>query len=320
MPVASFDSILEKHSISLNAREIEIFQINMGKMCNLACKHCHVEAGPNRKEIMNRETLEKCLNLIDKHNFKTIDLTGGTPEVNPHFRWFIAELGKRQKEVLVRSNLVVLLEKEYSDMIELLAKNKITLIASFPHIQKDRTDKQRGNGVYEGLIDIIRILNKVGYGINPELKLHLVHNPVGAYLPGNQIVLEQEYKKVLGNEHGIRFNSLYCITNMPIGRYLNFLQNSGNYESYMEELVNAFNPAAARNVMCVNTLSISYDGYLYDCDFNQMIDLKLKNDLPQHLDEFDLDKLARREISIGDHCFGCTAGSGSSCGGAIQLS
>ena len=158
----SFESILEKHSISLRAREIEIFQINMGKMCNLACKHCHVEAGPNRKEIMNRETLEKCLKLIDKHNFKTIDLTGGTPEVNPHFRWFISELGKRQKEVLVRSNLVVLLENEYSDMVELLTKNKITLIASFPHIQKDRTDKQRGNGVYDGLINIIRILNNLG--------------------------------------------------------------------------------------------------------------------------------------------------------------
>lgn len=315
----SFESILEKHSISLRAREIEIFQINMGKMCNLACKHCHVEAGPNRKEIMNRETLEKCLKLIDKHNFKTIDLTGGTPEVNPHFRWFISELGKRQKEVLVRSNLVVLLENEYSDMVELLTKNKITLIASFPHIQKDRTDKQRGNGVYDGLINIIRILNNLGYGINPELKLHLVHNPVGAYLPGNQIVLEQEYKKVLQNEYGIQFNSLYCITNMPIGRYLNFLKSSGNYESYMEELVNAFNPAAARNVMCVNTLSISYDGFLYDCDFNQMINLKLKNGLPQHLDDFDLEKLAGREISIEDHCFGCTAGSGSSCGGAIQL-
>ncbi|MBK8397977.1 MAG: arsenosugar biosynthesis radical SAM protein ArsS [Leptospiraceae bacterium] len=319
MQTPSFESILEKHSISLRAREIEIFQINMGKMCNLACKHCHVEAGPNRKEIMNRETLEKCLKLIDKHNFKTIDLTGGTPEVNPHFRWFISELGKRQKEVLVRSNLVVLLENEYSDMVELLTKNKITLIASFPHIQKDRTDKQRGNGVYDGLINIIRILNNLGYGINPELKLHLVHNPVGAYLPGNQIVLEQEYKKVLQNEYGIQFNSLYCITNMPIGRYLNFLKSSGNYESYMEELVNAFNPAAARNVMCVNTLSISYDGFLYDCDFNQMINLKLKNELPQHLDDFDLEKLAGREISIEDHCFGCTAGSGSSCGGAIQL-
>lgn len=311
-----FQATLKDHSISLQAREIEIFQINMGKMCNLACKHCHVEAGPNRTEIMERTTLEKCLEIIDKHNLRTIDLTGGTPEVNPNFAWFIEELGKRKKEVLVRSNLVVLLEPEYSSLIELLVHNKITLVASFPHIQSDRTDKQRGQGVYDGLIKIMQILNSHQYGIDPDLKLHLVHNPVGAYLPGSQKVLEAEYKKVLMQKFGISFHSLFCITNMPIGRYLNFLQKSGNYNEYMEELVNAFNPSAAWNVMCRNTLSIGYDGRLFDCDFNQMIEMDLLGDLPKHLDDFDFDKLSKRSIAIGDHCYGCTAGSGSSCGGA----
>lgn len=313
-----FASELKKHSISPHARDIEIFQINVGKMCNLACKHCHVEAGPNRTEIMDTETMAKCLDLIDKHGFKTIDLTGGTPEVNPHFRWFIKELGKRNKEVFVRSNLVVLLEEEYQDMIDLLVENRVTMVASFPHIQSNETDRQRGTGVYDDLIKVIKILNDRGYGHDPELPLHLVHNPVGAYLPGSQSSLEKEYKRVLYDNYGIVFNSLFCITNMPIGRYLSYLKRSGNYTEYMEELVNAFNPLAADNVMCKNTLSIGYDGKLYDCDFNQMIEMGLEENLPQHLDEFDYEKLSKRKISLGEHCFGCTAGSGSSCQGSTS--
>lgn len=284
-------------------------------MCNLACKHCHVEAGPNRKEVMSKGTLLQCLNLIDKHDFKTIDLTGGTPEVNPNFRWFIQELGKRKKEILVRSNLVVLLEKGYEDMIELLVQNQVTMIASFPHIRQDRTDKQRGDGVFDRLIQILQKLNQHGFGHSPELSLHLVHNPVGAYLPGNQKILEAEYKKVLQNKYGITFNSLFCITNMPIGRYLSYLKSSGNYTDYMEELVNAFNPAAADNVMCTNTLSVGYDGKLYDCDFNQMIEIGLEEGLPRHIDQFNYERLSKRKISVGEHCYGCTAGLGSSCQG-----
>jgi radical SAM/Cys-rich protein len=291
----------------------------MGKMCNLACKHCHVEAGPNRKEIMGKDILLRCLSLIDKHNFQTLDLTGGTPEVNPHFRWFIKEIGYRKKEILVRSNLVVLLEKGYEDIIDLLVENQVTMIASFPHIQADRTDRQRGNGVFDALIKILQKLNRYQYGTSSKLQLHLVHNPVGAYLPGNQSSLESEYKKVLLEKYGIVFNSLFCITNMPIGRYLSYLKNSGNYTEYMDELINSFNPVAARNVMCTNTLSVGYDGRLYDCDFNQMIDIGLEEGLPQHINQFDYEYLSKRKISIGDHCYGCTAGSGSSCQGSTAI-
>jgi radical SAM/Cys-rich protein len=311
-----FHESLQKHSIQLRSREIEIFQINLGKMCNLTCKHCHVEAGPNRKEIMTLDTLKTCLNLIDQHKFKTIDLTGGTPEVNPNFQWFINELGKRNLEILVRSNLVVLLEDSYKHLLDDIVKNKITMIVSFPHISHERTDKQRGKGVFDNLIQAIQLINKYGYGKDPNLKLHLVHNPVGAYLPANQSALEIEYKKTLLEKYNIVFNSLYCITNMPIGRYLNYLKSSGNYEDYMTELVNAFNPLAAQNAMCTNTISIGYDGQIYDCDFNQMLDLNVKAEYPNHIVNFDLKLLSTRDIVISEHCYGCTAGSGSSCQGS----
>lgn len=316
MEIPSFQSTLEKHAISFYSNDVEIFQINLGKMCNLACKHCHVEAGPKRKEIMDQSTVNKCLELIDTYHFKTIDLTGGAPEMNPNFRWFVKELGKRKKEILVRSNLVILLEKEYEDIISLFAENNVTVIASLPNIHSEITDRQRGNKVFDRTISAIQLLNQHQYGIAPDKLLHLVYNPVGAYLPGNQASLEKDYKKVSLNKYNIVFNSLFCITNMPIGRYLWYLEKSGNYMDYMIELVNAFNPSAANNVMCLNTLSIGYDGSLFDCDFNQMIRLPTFHKVPKHINDFDINLLSNRKISIGEHCYGCTAGSGSSCQGA----
>jgi radical SAM/Cys-rich protein len=313
------DRITETGKPFLHPKSLEILQINLGYMCNQVCAHCHVDAGPDRKEMMTRITLKKCLDLIETTLVKTLDLTGGAPEMHPDFRWFVSEAFKLGVEdFIVRSNLTILrANKKYYDLPEFFKAHNIHVISSLPFYKKEKTDRQRGSGVFVKSIEALQELNAVGYG-KPKtgLLLDLVYNPSGAFLPGNQKALENDYKKALNDEFDIDFNQLFTITNLPISRFLEYLIASENYDDYMKSLVEAFNPAALENVMCRNTLSIRWDGYLYDCDFNQMLDLKVENPI-QHLDDFDLDSLQKRNIRISQHCYGCTAGSGSSCQGAV---
>ncbi len=303
----------------LQPAEMQIFQVNIGKMCNQTCRHCHVDAGPDRKEIMTKETMQECLHTLkDSPQLKTVDLTGGAPEMNPNFRWFIEEIKKLNRHLIVRCNLTIILaNKKYYDLPLFYKHHNIEVVSSLPFYTQDRTDRQRGNGVFGTSIKVLQMLNEVGYGKEGKgLILNLVYNPAGAFLPPSQQALEKEYKQSLMQHYGIVFNNLFSITNMPISRYLDFLITSGNYEKYLEKLVNAYNAAAASNVMCRNTISIGWDGYLYDCDFNQMLELKVSSK-SKHISEFNISELNNRNIVIGQHCYGCTAGSGSSCGGAV---
>lgn len=306
----------------LKPTQLEIFQVNVGKMCNQTCKHCHVDAGPDRKEIMTRETIQQCLDALDKadaagYPVKTIDLTGGAPEMNPNFRWFVEELHKRGKHVMVRCNLTIILANpKYNDLPQFFKAHGVEVVSSLPHFSARRTDAQRGDGVFEKSIKALQMLNEVGYGIEGTgLLLHLVYNPSGAFMPTSQVSLEKEFKQQLKRQFSIDFNSLFVITNLPISRFLDYLVQSGNYEGYMEKLVNSFNPAAAASVMCRNTISVGWDGQLYDCDFNQMLDLLVEEGSPRHIKDFDVAQLNSRDIILNQHCYGCTAGAGSSCGG-----
>ncbi len=304
----------------LKPTKIEIFQINMGKMCNQVCAHCHVDAGPDRKEIMTRETLEKCLEILAIADIPIVDLTGGAPEMNPNFRWFVEEAYKLGKKIMDRCNLTIILaNKKYHDLPQFLAKHEVEVVSSLPYFSKSRTDSQRGDGVFEKSIKALQMLNEVGYGKEgSDLKLNLVYNPSGAFLPASQASLEADFKRQLKRKYDVEFNNLFAITNLPISRFLDYLIQSGNYEEYMTKLVEAFNPVAAENVMCRNTISIGWDGYLYDCDFNQMLDLKVAcPSSKQHINDFDLEALTNRNIVLNQHCYGCTAGAGSSCGGEV---
>jgi radical SAM/Cys-rich protein len=316
-----FQQKLEENNLyPLKATGVEVFQVNVGKMCNQVCKHCHVDAGPDRKEIMTRETMKQCLKaLINNPSLKTADLTGGAPEMNPDFRWFVEEITKLKRHVIVRCNLTIILaNKKYHDLPQFFAQHGVEVVSSLPFYTAERTDRQRGDGVFEDSIKALQMLNEVGYGKEGSgLHLNLVYNPAGAFLPPAQEALEKEYKVALMEHYGIVFNNLFAITNLPISRYLDYLLTSGNYEKYMEKLVTAFNPTAAANVMCRNTISIGWDGYLYDCDFNQMLDLKVDCGNSKHISQFNVDALNRRSVIIGQHCFGCTAGAGSSCGGVV---
>ena len=317
-PMPTFESKLDNIGLyPLKPTGIDVFQVNLGKMCNQVCKHCHVDAGPDRKEIMTKATMQHCLEGLDRSDIQTIDLTGGAPEMNPDFRWFVEALTERGKEVIVRCNLTIILaNKKYHDLPAFYRKHRVQVVSSLPHFSARRTDAQRGDGVFESSIKALQMLNDVGYGMpDSDLELNLVYNPSGAFLPGDQDGLELEFKNRLQQDHGIRFNHLFAITNLPISRFLDYLVNTGNYEEYMQKLIDAFNPGAAEGVMCRNTISIGWDGFLYDCDFNQMLDLKLTNGTPQHIMNFDVSALESREILLNRHCFGCTAGAGSSCGG-----
>ena len=299
--------------------QVEIFQVNIGKMCNQTCRHCHVDAGPDRKEIMTIGTMQQCIDVLKKNpQLKTVDITGGAPEMNPNFRWFIEEIVKLQRHVIVRCNLTIILaNKKYYDLPQFYKHHNVEVVSSLPFYTQDRTDRQRGNGVFDDSIKALQMLNEVGYGKDATgLILNLVYNPSGAFLPPSQMSLEKEYKLALRQKFGIEFNNLYAITNLPISRFLDYLLQTGNYENYMEKLVNAYNPSAAENVMCRNTISIGWDGYLYDCDFNQMLELKLCGVI-EHIKDFDLQEMNNRNIIIGQHCYGCTAGAGSSCGGSV---
>ncbi|PWH87230.1 arsenosugar biosynthesis radical SAM (seleno)protein ArsS [Brumimicrobium oceani] len=310
------DKLKENNQFPLKARTTNILQLNLGYMCDLTCEHCHVDAGPDRKEIMTKETLEHVLNVIDSTDVHTVDLTGGAPEMNPNFLWLVEELTKRNVKTIVRSNLTILVSnKRYRTYPEFFKKHKIEVIASLPCYTKENVDKQRGSGVFNKSIESLLILNQLGYGLEgTELNLHLVFNPGGASLPPEQSALEKDYKVSLKADWNIEFNSLYTITNLPISRYLDFLLAANKYESYMETLINAYNPVAAENVMCRDTISVDWEGYLYDCDFNQMLQLKVLGKR-KHVSEFDQEELLKRNIMIGQHCYGCTAGAGSSCQG-----
>lgn len=300
--------------------KLEIFQVNVGYMCNQTCKHCHVDAGPDRKEIMSKETMQQCIDILAQHNIPTLDITGGAPEMNPHFWWFVTEAKKAGvKEIIVRSNLTIIrANPKYYDLPEFFKENGVRVVSSLPYYKRVKTDRQRGNGVFDKSIEALEMLNAVGYGKeNSGLFLDLVYNPSGAFLPGDQSELEAEFKKALKEDFNLEFSNLFTITNLPISRFLDYLIASENYEDYMEKLITSFNPLAVEGVMCRNTVSIDWQGNMYDCDFNQMLEMKTDNKAGQHISEFNLEKLENRNILVNQHCFGCTAGAGSSCQGTV---
>lgn len=307
-------ALAENGRLPLTPAKLEIFQINVGKLCNMACRHCHVDASPDRKEIMTRETVDLCLRALDKTEAHTVDLTGGAPELNPNFRYLVDQCVARGKHVIDRCNLTVLLLPHMEDLPQWFADRGVEVVCSLPHYRQRNTDAQRGDGTFEKSIEALRRLNQAGYGTgDPRRQLTLMSNPVGAFLANAQASLEQEWKAGLQKYQGVTFDRLITLNNMPISRFLEWLEASGNLQSYMELLVNSFNPGTIDGLMCRNTISISWDGKIYDCDFNQMLELEA----PMHVRDFDPQRLEKRPIRIDRHCFGCTAGAGSSCGGAI---
>jgi radical SAM/Cys-rich protein len=313
------DKIKEVNQFPLLPKKIEILQINVGYVCNQVCAHCHVDAGPDRKEIMTVETMQQILEVLKTTEITTLDLTGGAPEMNPNFRWFVEEAAKiGVKDFIVRSNLTIIrANKKYHDLPEFFKKHNIHVVSSMPHWTKGKTDIQRGDGVFDKSIKALQELNAVGYGMpGSNLKLDLVYNPSGAFLPSDQTTMEKDFKKALKEDFNIDFHQLFAITNLPISRFLDYLIASDNYEDYMYSLVEAFNPSAVANVMCTNTVSVSWDGWLYDCDFNQMLGLKVASK-SKHISDFNESELKNRKIIISQHCYGCTAGAGSSCQGVV---
>jgi radical SAM/Cys-rich protein len=312
-----FDEALEGSGLHpLTSTGIEILQVNVGKLCNQTCNHCHVDAGPDRTEVMTRETAEWSIRALEKTDIPTLDITGGAPELNPEFRWLVEQSKQLGRRVMDRCNLSVLLLPSQSDLAEFLARHEVEVVASLPYFLAAQTDAQRGEGVFDKSIEAMRKLNVLGYGEpGSGLVLNLVYNPVGAFLPPPQHAIESDFRRELKTQHGVVFNSLYAITNMPISRFLEFLIRTGNYDRYMQRLIQAYNPVAAGGVMCRNTLSVGWDGVLYDCDFNQMLDLPVAFGAPRHIREFVLGDLDLRRIVTGQHCYGGTAGAGSSCGG-----
>ena len=302
----------------LRANGIAILQINVGRRCNQTCRHCHVDAGPGRKEMMSREVLEACLDFLAQTDIPTVDITGGAPEMHKNFREIVERATALGRHVIDRCNLTITSLPNYSYLPAFLAEHRVEIIASLPSYTLKQTDAMRGDGVYEQSILALQHLNSLGYGREGTgLLLNLVTNPVGAFLPGNQKSLEVEWKRQLKRRYTIEFNNLYTITNMPINRYLDYLIHSNNLQDYMEKLVTAFNPAAVDGVMCRTTLSVGWDGRLYDCDFNQMLDIGLGSNSPRSILNAKFDVLTNRVIQLGQHCYGCTAGAGSSCGGAV---
>jgi radical SAM/Cys-rich protein len=307
---------------ALRPGPIEIFQINLGKLCNMTCRHCHVDAGPDRTdEMMNRATAEACLRALDRTGAHTVDLTGGAPELSPNFRYVVDEAAARGKHVIDRCNLTILLVPGLRDLPLWLGERGVEVVCSLPHYRRRGTDAQRGDGTYEKSLQALRLLNDAGYGSgDPHRRLTLVSNPVGAFLPANQPAMEREWKEGLLREHGIAFDRLIFLNNMPISRYLEWLESSGNLAGYLELLVASFNPGTIDGLMCRNTLSIGWDGRVYDCDFNQMLDLPALGSSGGgfHVRDLDVAALSARQVVTRRHCFGCTAGAGSSCLGALE--
>ena len=316
--VPRFAETMRKGKVAVRRRTVSTVQINIGYKCDLACNHCHVESGPKRTEAMDRETCQRILDLIDASSgVEILDITGGAPELNPNFRFIASQARQRGLRVFDRCNLTVLFEPGQEDTAEFLADQKIEIVASLPCYTSENVDSQRGKGVFDKSIRALQQLNGLGYGKPDGLVLNLVYNPVGAYLPGPQAQLRADYKKFLKENFGIVFNDLYTITNMPIKRYERFLRNNGKFDEYMQLLIDNYNPRAAGEVMCTSMISIGYDGRLYDCDFNQMLELSHPDRQHRTLDDIESFNQIGERIAIDNHCYGCTAGAGSSCGGAL---
>ena len=311
-------SLKESGLYPLTSRGVTTLQVNVGALCNQSCLHCHVDAGPRRSEVMPKRVMESCLRVVDECDIPVVDITGGAPEMNPDYRWFIEECVRLGSRVKTRTNLTVLVEDGFEDMPEFFARNRVEVIASLPYYTERTTDRMRGPGTFRASLDALKRLNRAGYGSGGNgLVLNLAYNPCGAYLPPSQASIERDFRRELEGRFGIRFTNLFTITNMPLGRFRDFLEGSGNMRSYMERLVGLFNPAAAANVMCRETLSVGWDGTLFDCDFNQMLGLVCAHGAPSHIDDLDRETLDCRTIVTGMHCYGCTAGAGSSCGGEV---
>ncbi len=314
-----FRDRLAAHGRTLRRTKTEVLQVNVGKLCNLVCTHCHVNAGPKRKEIMTRETIDRIIDWLAKTDILVVDLTGGAPEMIPDFRYFVERICalEPKRHLIDRCNLTILVEPGYEDLAKCLANRKVEIIASMPCYTPKNVNAQRGEGVFEGSIKALQLLNSLGYGVDADLPLHLVYNPVGAFLPGPQAELEADYKRELQKHFGIVFNNLYTLANLPIARFVAYLRHNNKLDEYMQLLIDAFNPATIDGLMCRNTISVGWRGEVYDCDFNQQLDMQWENGRGLFLWDIDPSRIDNREIMTGDHCFGCTAGAGSSCGGAI---
>ncbi len=312
--IQNFYDRVEDKELLYTKESISTMQINVGKLCNLACKHCHVEAGPNRTEIMTLNTMKDCMEVFRENNFSVLDITGGAPEMNPNLKYLIETANELDKKIMVRSNLVILNDPNYSDLMKFFADNNVEIVCSLPYYTKNDTNRQRGEGVYEESIDVLKKLNDLGYGIKDNLILNLVYNPGGAFLPPAQEAMEREYKIKLDRDWGIKFNNLFSITNNPIGRFGMFLERTDNIQGYMQRLSDSFNEGTVESMMCRDQISIAYDGKLYDCDFNQTLGMTAEG--INHISNLKGKKITNRKICVGNHCYACTAGSGSSCGGA----
>jgi len=313
---------------SLKRTELSTLQVNLGYLCNLSCTHCHVNAGPKRTELMDRPTVELVLQLLERESIKCLDLTGGAPEMNPEFRYLVTQARKLGVHVIDRCNLTILVEPGYEDLAQFLADHEVEICASLPCYTEQNVNEQRGRGVFEQSIDALKVLNKLGYG--DTLPLNLAYNPNGAFLPPPQVALEQDYKRELGESHGIEFNHLMTITNMPISRFGAVLLSKGQYDDYINLLKSSFKSSNLAAVMCTNLISVDWQGYIYDCDFNQMLEFPIhkvqslgsitiaSDKAPgMHLSDLIDNSVLGRAITVGDHCYGCTAGQGSSCSGAL---
>jgi len=301
----------------LRSESIDALQVNVGKLCNQTCKHCHVDASPRRTEIMSRRAIDACLNVLRKYKIPTLDITGGAPEMIPDFRYFVTEAVKTGAKIIVRHNLTVMFEENNTDLPEFFAANRVEVVSSLPYFLQTQTDAQRGAGVFDKSIEALKRLNAVGYGVGENLVLNLVYNPTGAFLPPAQEAIEADFRRELKTRYDVSFDNLFTITNIPIARFLDWLRRSKNEETYMAKLVGAFNPATINGLMCRNLISVDWLGNLFDCDFNQMLELSVDKKLPRTIFDFDLEQLKNRRIVTANHCFGCTAGAGSSCGGQV---
>lgn len=312
-----FAAALAAHDLPLRRDRAEILQINVGKLCNLTCVHCHVNAGPKRREIMTRETVDRILAWLADTDIPTVDLTGGAPEMIPNFRRLVTGVRALGRRVLDRCNLTILLEPGHEGLAEFLAANDVAIVASMPCYSPENVNAQRGDGVFDASIAALQRLNALGYGTTRPLDL--VYNPNGAFLPGPQVELEADYKRELRAHFGIEFHRLFAITNLPVSRFASWLRHNGKYDEYLALLIDAFNPATVDGLMCRNTINVGWRGEVFDCDFNQMLGLQWRDPAAGGLFLWDIDPAATigRPIATGDHCFGCTAGSGSSCGGAV---
>jgi radical SAM/Cys-rich protein len=315
-----FAEKLSRAGQSLTRRALDALQVNLGRYCNLACIHCHVESGPTRTEMMSRETMEAVLRFLAGNEIPILDITGGAPELHPDFDYLVESARKLRRRVMDRCNLTVIFEPGKDYLPEFFKRHQVELVCSLPCYSAENVDRQRGKGTFDASIQALKILNRIGYGApDSGLVLNLVYNPVGPHLPPPQEKLEQDYKKILYEEFGITFNRLFCLANMPITRYATHLKLRGEYDCYVELLAENFNAATLDHLMCRSLISVGWEGWVYDCDFNQMLGLPIRDGAgrPRHIASLSLAGVMNQTITIGNHCYGCTAGSGSSCGGAL---